>query len=50
MGSFCKLNQIYVEKETILGQKISRGSYFVREEKWSIDEMSDILIEVLKKL
>ena len=46
MGQFCKLNTTYVKKMTLGTNKISRGSYYVRNDEWTIDEMSSILLDV----
>jgi type II restriction enzyme len=46
MGQFFPLNTTYVKKLSLLSTKISRGSFYVRNDEWTIDEMSSILLDV----
>lgn len=49
MAKFGELNKININKVITNNDKISRGTFFVREKEWSIDEMYDILLEVTIK-
>ena len=44
MAMFGRLNKIYLHNEE--GGKFNRGSFFFREEEWTVDEMFDVMKEI----
>ena len=47
MAMFGRLNETYLHNEE--GGKFNRGSFYFREERWSVDEMADVMKDIAER-
>ena len=47
MAMFGRLNKTYLHNEE--GGKFNRGSFYFREERWTVDEMANVMIDIAER-